>query len=183
MTGSSRLFAAGFSLVPIFLSGCAATSSPVRVDKGDTDLAKCRAFDWLSPSKEAASFTEQRVRAAALRQLQEKGYTISSETPDCRVTYLLSSYERAKPRPSIGVGGVGGSGGVRAGIGVSLPIGGGDGRTGTFTIDVVDVAQNAQIWSGSIDASFESEELNEDEARAAVRIVLAEFPDRATPDR
>jgi hypothetical protein len=183
MNVSTRLFAAGFAIASIALGGCATTGSPVRVDKGETDLAKCRTFDWLSPSKEAASFTEQRVRAAALQRLQEKGYTVAAENPDCRVTYVLSSYERAKPKPSIGVGGVGGSGGVRGGIGVSLPIGKRNQRGGTFTIDVVDVAQNAQIWSGSIDASFDSEELNDDEAREAVRIVLAEFPDRTTPNQ
>jgi hypothetical protein len=185
MNVSTRLFAAAsFAIASLALSGCATTaSSPVRVDKGETDLAKCRTFDWLSPSKEAASFTEQRVRAAALKQLEEKGYTIASEKPDCRISYLLSSYERAKRKPSIGVGGVGGSGGVRGGIGVSLPIGKRNERSGTFTIDVIDVAQNAQIWSGSIDAGFSSEELNEDEAREAVRIVLAEFPDRSTPNQ
>jgi hypothetical protein len=188
MNVSTRLFAAaGFAIASIALGivvgGCATSGSPVRVDKGETDLTKCRTFDWLSPSKEAASFTEQRVRAAALQQLQEKGYTVASEKPDCRITYVLTSYERTKPKPSIGVGGVGGSGGVRGGIGVSLPIGRRNERSGTFTIDVVDVAQNAQIWSGSVDAGFASEELNEDEAREAVRIVLAEFPDRTTPNK
>jgi hypothetical protein len=184
MNVSSRLNTAlGVAVMLMALGGCATTGSPVRVDKGDTDLAKCRTFDWLQASSEAASFTEQRVRAAALKQLEEKGYTIASEKPDCRIAYVLSSYERSKPRPRVGVGGAGGSGGVRGGIGVSLPIGRRDGRAGTFTLDVVDVAQNAQIWSGSIDASFGHEELSEDEAREAVRIVLAEFPDRTTPNQ
>ncbi|MGH8184935.1 MAG: DUF4136 domain-containing protein [Steroidobacteraceae bacterium] len=181
---SSRLYtAAGFAVMLIALGGCATTASPVRVDKGDADLAKCRTFDWLPASGEAASFTEQRVRTAALQQLQEKGYTVASEKPDCRIAYVLSSYERSKSKPSIGVGGVGGSGGVRGGIGVSVPIGRRNERAGTFTLDVVDVAQNAQIWSGSIDASFGHEELSEDEAREAVRIVLAELPDRTTPNQ
>lgn len=182
MNVSTRLFTAtGFAAALIALGGCAATSSPVRVDKGDTDLAKCRTFDWLPASSEAASFTEQRVRAATLQQLQEKGYAITSEKPDCRITYVLSTDEQAKRKPSIGVGAGGGSRGVGGGVGVSLPIGR-RARSGTFTLDVVDVAQNAQIWSGALDADFRNEELNEDEAREAVRIVLAEFPDR-TPNQ
>lgn len=184
MNVSSRLYtAAGFAIVLIAFGGCATTASPVRVDKGDTDLSKCRTFDWLQASSEAASFTEQRVRAAALQQLQEKGYTITSEKPDCRITYVLSTFEQAKRKPSVGVGAGGGSRGVGGGVGVSLPIGRRHERSGTFTLDVVDVAQNAQVWSGAIDASFRNEELNEDEAREAVRIVLAEFPDRTTPNQ
>ena len=48
---------------------------------------------------------------------------------------------------------------------------------------VVDVAQNAQIWSGSFDAAFSAGELSEEEARDAVQEVLARFPDRASADR
>jgi Domain of unknown function (DUF4136) len=184
MKVSSKPFTATWVvIVLIALGGCATPGSPVRVDKGESDLGKCRTFDWLQTSKEAASFTEQRVRAAALQQLQEKGYTISSEKPDCRITYVLSSYDQEKRKPRVGVGAGGGSGGVRGGIGVSLPIGKSKERTGTFTLDVVDVAQNAQIWSGAVDTSFGSEELSEDEAREAVRVVLAEFPDRTTPNQ
>lgn len=165
------------------LSACATPGSAVRVDKADTDLSKCRTFDWHPASSDAASFTEQRVRAEALKQLQEKGYALSTDKPDCRITYVLSTQERPKPKPSVGVGAGGGSGGVRGGIGVSLPIGRKKEQAGTFTLDVIDVAQNAQIWSGSIDAVFRSGELTEDEAREAVREILAEFPGRASPNQ
>lgn len=165
------------------LSGCAAPTSAVRVDKGGTDVAKCRTFDWHPASSDAASFTEQRVRAEALKQLQAKGYSLDTEKPDCRVTYVLSLQEREKSKPRIGVGAGGGSGGVGGGIGVSLPIGRKKEQVGTFTLDIVDVAQKAQIWSGSFDAAFSSGELSEEEARDAVQEVLAKFPDRASADR
>lgn len=161
------------------LTGCATPGPDVRVDKGDTDLAKCRTFDWHPASSDAASFTEQRVRAAALKQLQEKGYSLATEKPDCRVTYVLSTEERPKPKPRVGVGAGGGSGGVRGGIGVSLPIGGHKTQIGTFTLDVVDVAQNAQIWSGTVDVSYRAGEMTEEDVAEAVRVILAEFPDRA----
>jgi hypothetical protein len=162
------------------LAGCATTtSSDVRVDKGDTDLAKCRTFDWHPASSDAASFTEQRVKAAALKRLQEKGYTLSTDKPDCRITYVLATQDRPKPKPSVGVGAGGGSGGVRGGIGVSLPIGRHKEQVGTFTLDVVDVAQNAQIWSGSVDVAYQAGEVSEEDAADAVQVILAKYPDRA----
>lgn len=161
------------------LSGCATPRSEVRVDKADTGLSKCRTFDWRPVSSDAASFTDQRVRAAALKRLEEKGYTLATDKPDCQVTYVLSTQDRPKPKPSVGVGAGGGSGGVHGGIGVSLPIGGHKQQVGTFTLDVVDVAQNAQIWSGSLDVAIKASEISGEEADEAVRLILAEFPDRA----
>jgi hypothetical protein len=167
------------SVALLALAGCATPSSDVRVDKGDSDLSKCRTFDWHPASADAASFTEQRVRAAALKQLEEKGYTLSPDKPDCRITYVLDTQERPKPKPSIGVGAGGGSRGVGGGIGVSLPIGGHKAQVGSFTLDVVDVAQNAQIWSGTVDVTYRAGEVSEEDAAASVRVILAEFPDRA----
>jgi hypothetical protein len=174
----NRILFAGMSAVLMTLTGCATPGPAVRVDKGDTDLAKCRTFDWHSASTDAASLTEQRVRATALKQLEEKGYSLSTDKPDCRIAYVLSTQDRQKPKPSVGVGVGGGSGGVHGGIGVGLPIGRHKEQIGTFTLDVVDVAQNAQIWSGSVEVGIRGRELGDEEADQAVRVILAEFPDR-----
>lgn len=175
----NRILLACVSVAVLALAGCATPSSDVRVDKADADLSKCRTFDWHPAATDAASFTEQRVRAAALKQLQEKGYTLSTDNPDCRITYVLSTQDRPKPKPKVGVGAGGGSGGMRGGIGVSLPIGGHKQQIGTFTLDVVDVAQKAQIWSGTVDVSYRAGEVSEEDATEAVRVILAEFPDHA----
>ncbi|HEY7641815.1 MAG TPA: DUF4136 domain-containing protein [Steroidobacteraceae bacterium] len=166
--------------VLLALSGCATERAEVRVDKADTDLSKCRTFDWRPISTDAASFTDQRVRAAALKRLEEKGYALSTDKPDCQVTYVLSTEERPKPKPSVGVGVGGGSGGARGGIGVSLPIGRHKEQVGTFTLDIVDVAQNAQIWSGAVDVGIQGKQISDEEADEAVRVILAKFPDRAS---
>ncbi len=160
------------------VAGCASTGSPVRVDKADTDVGKCQSFDWLAPTKEAASLTDQRVRAAALAEIERKGYTLSTENPDCRITYQLSTFERPVAKPRVGAGVGGGSGGIGGGIGVSLPVGKRDRHGGTLTIDIVDVDSNSQIWSGALDASFAAAELSEDEAREGVARILKEFPSR-----
>lgn len=183
MSKHIRFLTASACVAVLGLSACATTSSTVRVDKGETDLSKCQTFDWLPASGDAASFTEQRVRSEVLAQLQAKGYTQSTDKPDCRITYALSTQERPKSKPSVGVGAGGGSGGIGGGIGVSLPIGRTNEHSGTFALDVFDVAKKEQIWSGALDTSFAGAELTEDEARNVIRKVLAEFPDRATPNQ
>lgn len=163
------------------LSGCATQSSEVRVDKAtNTDMSKCRTFAWRPVSTDAASFTDQRVQQAALKRLEEKGYTLANDKPDCQITYVLSTQDRPKPKPSVGVGAGGGSGGVRGGIGVSLPIGRHKEQVGTFTLDVVDAAQNAQIWSGTVDVAIQAKQISDEEADKAVRLILEKFPDRAS---
>jgi hypothetical protein len=162
------------------LAACASTSA-VRVDKSETvDVSKCQTFAWQPATQDAASFTEQRVRTAVMRQLEAKGYKQASEKPDCRITYLLSIHELPKQKPRVGVGAGAGSGGVGGGIGVSIPIGKRNEHAGEFTLDIVDVASNSQIWSGSLDAAFEAAELSEEEAEQAVAAVLAQLPDPAS---
>lgn len=160
----------------VALAACAASASKVSVQQADTDLAACRTFDWLTVRDEAASLNEQRVRAAAMRQLQDKGYALSPDRPDCRITYVLSFREQASSKPRVAVGAGGGSRGIGGGIGISVPISRKDRQSATFTLDVIDVASNAQVWSGSLDTGFASRELTQEEADAAVGRILAEFP-------
>jgi hypothetical protein len=158
------------------LAACAASASKVRVQQAETDLATCRTFDWLKVRDEVASLNEQRVRAAAMRRLQDKGYALSPDRPDCRITYVLSFREQASSKPRVAVGAGGGSRGVGGGIGISVPISRKERQAATFTLDVIDVASNAQVWSGSLDASFANRELTQEEADAVVDQILAEFP-------
>ena len=174
---SKPIWGVGAALFALGLAGCSTNSSkPVRVQQAESGPPACHSFQWVSPTKEAASFTEQRVRDAALATLKEKGYEITPENADCRVSYVYSGSERAKPKPSVGVGAGGGSGGRYGGIGVSIPIGHRDEYSGTLTIDVIDTAKNAQVWSGSLDAAFSGAELTDEEAKAGVAKVLEEFP-------
>jgi hypothetical protein len=160
------------------LAACAATGSAVRVDKAETGLPNCRTFAWNPSAGEAVSLAEQRIRSQVMQTLQAKGYTESADKPDCRISYHLSSAGiQRRSGPSVGVGAGGGSGGIGGGIGISLPIGK-KGRPGTFTLDVIDASQNAQVWSGSVDSSFKSPEPNEAESQALIAKVLKEYPDR-----
>jgi hypothetical protein len=162
------------------LAGCASMQprSPVRVDMAETGLPSCKTFAWNPTAQQPASLTEQRMQREIMAQLKEKGYSESKDKADCRVSYVLDVHEVPRGKPNVGVGAGGGSGGIGGGIGVSLPIGKRNQQSGTFTIDVIDAAKNAQVWSGSLDASFAKAELNDDEAREVVAKVLERFPDR-----
>ena len=176
---NTALSSSGLILGLALLAGCTATApSKVRVDMAESGLPKCQSFEWLPTPQQPASFTEQRVKSQVMAQLKQKGYTEVTEKGDCRVTYVLDVHERPKNKPSVGVGAGGGSGGIGGGIGVSLPIGKRNEQAGTFTLDIVDAAKNAQVWSGSLDATFVKAELNEDEAREVVAKVLEKYPDR-----
>lgn len=162
------------------LVGCASTArSPVRVQSAGESQPACNSFSWLATQQQPASLTDQRVQATVMSQLQTKGYT-ASEQADCRITYILRLQEGGRSGPSVGVGAGGGSGGVGGGIGVSLPLGGRK-QAGTFTLDVVDAARNAQVWSGALDVAFSKDEPTEREIADAVGKVLAKYPDRGTP--
>lgn len=165
--------------VTIALVGCASSTSKVRVDKGDASLTNCQTFGWIEPSTQAASFTDQRVKAATFAALSDKGYTQVTDKPDCKIAYSLSSSDRPKAKPGVGVGVGGGSGGLGGGIGISLPLGKKHEGAGTFTLDIVDSARNAQIWSGSVDAEFKGAEPSAEESAAIVKKILAEFPNRS----
>lgn len=163
------------------LAGCASmkSQSDVRVDMAETGLPRCQSFTWLPAAQQPASLTEQRIQREVMAKLKDKGYgETDKDKADCRVTYVLDVHEVPKSKPSVGVGAGGGSGGIGGGIGVSLPIGKRNQQSGTFTLDVVDAARNAQVWSGSIDAGFAKAEPNEDEVRSVVAKVLDRFPDR-----
>ncbi len=163
------------------MAGCATSSAPaVRVDSIEGALPNCQTFAWNpSPGTDAASFTDQRVQGVVMQTLEKKGYTQSPDKPDCRIAYHLTTHQNAQSKPRVGVGMGGGSGGVGGGVGISLPIGNKKkAQSGTFTLDIIDASKNAQVWSGSIDAGFDSAELSDADATAVVEQVLAKYPDR-----
>lgn len=158
------------------LIACATSTEQVRVDQAEGGLPACRTFAWHATPGDAASFTDQRVRTAVMQQLKTKGYQEVDDKADCRIAYRLTTREIPKTKPGVGVGVGGGSRGVGGGIGVTLPIGRKSGFTGTFTLDVIDAAKNAQVWSGSLDTELEGSEVTEAEAADLAEQVLGRYP-------
>lgn len=160
------------------LAACSPTPTKVHVDKdAAADFGVCRKFGWLTPqAKSPSTLSEQRIRTEAYAALKSKGYAIDEAHPDCRVSYELDVRETPKSKPGVGVGVGGGTGGIGGGIGISLPIGKKGRQTATLTLDVLDEARKAQIWSGSVDGKASGKELSTDEAHALVREILNEYP-------
>jgi hypothetical protein len=166
----------------IVLAACASRASQVRVDQAAGGLPNCRTFAWHAAPGDTASFSDQRVKAAVMSELKSKGYEESADKADCKIAYHLTTREIPKAKPGVGVGVGGGSGGVGGGIGISLPIGKKSGFTGTFTLDVIDAAKNAQVWSGAIDAELATADISDEEAGALANDVLSAYPDKKDAD-
>lgn len=168
------------SILPIALAGglaaCATPTDRVRVDQAEGGLPHCRTFAWHAAPGDVTSLTDQRVKSAVMAKLKDKGYQEVADKPDCRIAYHLTTREIPKSKPGVGVGVGGGSGGIGGGIGVSLPIGRKSGFTGTFTLDVIDNAKNAQVWSGSLDAQLAAADISEGEAQDLAAEVLSAYP-------
>ncbi len=188
---SSLAFAIAFLL-------CFACASPpkVRVDKdSSTNFAAYKTFSWLAtqqpaaapevkpiPGQEAApapvnTLAENRVRNAVIAALQAKGYTLNEANPDFRVSYSLNVYEKQKDSGMrIGVGAGGGGGNMSGGVGMSIPVGKTKNTMGTMTIDIIDAARNAQVWTGSYEQKVESEGVSEETTNKIVTTILERFP-------
>jgi hypothetical protein len=166
----------GYTVAMIVLAACATPEQRVRVDQAEGGLPNCRTFAWHPIPGDIASFTDQRVKVAVMEQLKAKGYAETAENPDCRIAYQLTTNEVPRRKPGVGVGVGGGSRGVGGGIGITLPIGRKSGYTGTFTLDVIEAAKNAQVWRGSVDVGLETAEVSESEAQQLAEEVLGKYP-------
>jgi Domain of unknown function (DUF4136) len=185
------------------LAFCVACASPpkVRVDKdAAVNFAAYKTFAWLSipsaPPKEtpkpiagkeevkapasdpqANSIMETRVRAAVVSSLQAKGYSPSETNPDFKVSYTLNVYERPKESGMrIGLGAGGGTGRVGGGVGLSIPIGKRTNTVGTMTIDIIDTARNAQVWTGTYEDLVATENVDDAAVANLVNTILNRFP-------
>lgn len=164
------------------LSGCANTAPKVRVDK-DTkaDFARYSAYWWLQPDKEpATSLAAQRVRTAVNTVMQRKGYVENEPNPDIRVSYRVATFERPKDSGMrVGLGAGGGSGRMGGGVGLSIPVGKKKVMyVAALTLDIIDAARNAQVWTGSYESEIETAELGEADAYRMVNEILSKYADR-----
>lgn len=167
---------ASLLLAGLLLAGCA--SAPRLYVQSAPEPASCSRFAWFMPADQPETFVDQRMRAEVMQALAGKGYEVAGEDPDCLVAYRLVTETRYRPGPSVGIGMGGGSGRVGGGVGVNVPVGESSSASGRLSLDVIDAARNAQVWSGTLERATRSAEPGEEEIRAAVTQILAAFPDR-----
>jgi hypothetical protein len=166
------------------LSACA-SAPKVRVDQdANTNFAAYKTFGWfVMEKKEGAqpldSLQSQRVRAAVLSAMQAKGYELDEANPNFKISYVLHVYERPKESGMrIGVGAGGGSGNVGGGVGLSVPVGKRNESVAALTLDIVDAARNAQVWTAAYELPLKDKDLSDAEAKKLVDTVLAKYPVR-----
>jgi hypothetical protein len=195
MKSLSKTSGLAFVVATLLFTACASPPK-VRVDKdSSTNFAGYKTFGWLAtqktpsatepkpiPGQEPApaqvnTLLENRVHHAVVAALQAKGYSLNEANPDFRVSYSLNVYEKHKDSGMrIGVGAGGGGGNMSGGVGMSIPVGKTKDTMGTMTIDIVDAARNAQVWTGTYEQTVESEGLSDASANKIVTTILARFP-------
>jgi Domain of unknown function (DUF4136) len=189
MNATTKLIALALALT---LFACASPPK-VRVDKdSSTDFAAYKNFAWLGaqvppppvPGQPAGpaplelnSITENRMRAAVLTALQAKGYALNEASPDFRVSYVFNAYARKKDSGMrIGLGAGGGGGHMAGGVGLSIPVGKTQETMGAMTIDIIDAARNAQVWTGTYEQKVKEAGMSDEEATKLVATILSRFP-------
>jgi len=178
------------------LAGCASQPKVLSDYDKSADFAKYRTFGFVTQvgadSTEFKSLAVQTMQAAATRQMELRGYTLS-DTPDLVINFTGKIEEKADvesiPAPYYGPGwGYGGFYGA--------PYGGwGGGGTqvttrrynvGTLVMDVVDREKRQAVFQGSVSDVVTKEMMANREAAitGAVNRIFASYPfvaGRATP--
>jgi hypothetical protein len=178
------------------LAGCASQPKVLSDYDKSADFAKYRTFGFVTQvgadSTEFKSLAVQTMQAAATRQMEMRGYTLS-DTPDLVINFTGKIEEKADvesvPAPYYGPGwGYGGFYGA--------PYGGwGAGGTqvttrrynvGTLVMDVVDREKRQAVFQGSVSDVVTKEMMANREAAitGAVNRIFASYPfvaGRATP--
>ncbi len=180
---------ASFAAIFIALAVAACSSAPKpRVDQDSrADFSGYRTFGWLeskpADAKESptnvGTLMRQRVRSSLTSALQSKGLSLNEAQPDVRVSYVLNVYDRPKQSGMrIGLGAGGGSGNVGGGVGLSLPVGKRNESVAEMTIDVVEVARNAQVWTGTFESVIKEKDASDADVQKLVDTILAKYPAR-----
>jgi hypothetical protein len=166
------------------LLGCAssAPSKPDSMTAPGADIAGYKTFGWASAAAQApTTILDSNVHDAVRAQLLAKGYVETDTAPDFRVGFDVSAYDvkqKSSPvRIGIGVGSWGGN--VGAGVGTSVPVGGGNSATSEnrLTIRAVDSTSNKEVWIGTTTGDIK-QGLDERAVKRAVAGTMQTFPPR-----
>jgi hypothetical protein len=169
------------AFVLVCVTGCA---TPLTVDYDyDTtyDFTKLRTYDWLPspPSDQMEDMTEKRFQGALNTQLQAKGYSRSTESPD-----FLLSIEGIKKTVQKGSTAVGASISVPVGSHGSVALGGGKSKPrvkqeGELTVMITERASGTLLWKGIAAAEIipkQSPEEQQQKINAVIAELLKNFP-------
>jgi len=171
-------------IVVFILSLIAGCATPLVVDYDyDTayDFTKLKTYDWIPspPGSQIENMTEKRLTQAVNTQLQAKGYSQSSESPD-----FLISLQGIKKTVESGSTAVGASVGIPVGRAGTISVGGGKSKPrvkqeGTLTMDFLDRTTNTVIWQGTATAAIQPKSTPEEQQQRINQVIaelLIKFP-------
>jgi hypothetical protein len=145
-----------------------------------TDFASLKSYDWLPlPAEQKIDeLNEQRIRKAMDMQLQAKGLTMTSETPDFLIAIHLGKKDKVQVTDwGYGYGPGGSYWGGYSGYGGGLDVY--QYEEGTLIVDFVDPVSMNLIWRGSAKSEVGTEKTpqeREQKTTEAVQKILEKFP-------
>lgn len=163
----------------IILIGCASLKVSHDYDPG-IDFAALKTFDWIPMSGQAGAseLTLKKIVGAVNRQLNEKGFTMNSSSPDFLIGMQVS-----------GKTSYGGSLGLGASVGIPVgkgyvSVGGGkskarEKREGELVLDFINPESKSLIWRGTVSSTINphaSAAEQQDLINRAVSGMLEQFP-------
>lgn len=157
----------------VCLTGCASISVQDDYDP-QTDFSTLKTYEWAQTEKVSGmnDLDMSRVMDAVNGQLQTKGYSRQSDSPD----FLVSAHVAVKTAGKV------------AGTNVSINsdtvslsgrAGTGNTDTGVLTLDFSDPKSNTLIWQGSAKGALKAQKTPEKRAErisAVVSKILGQFP-------
>jgi hypothetical protein len=174
----------GFVLLGVVLAWAAGCATPLTVNYDyDTmyDFSKLKTFAWApsSPGDQMEEFAEKRFQGALTSQLQAKGFSPATESPD-----FLISVAGIKKTVESGRVGVGASVAVPVGSHGSVSLGGGKSKPktkqeGELSVLLTERASGKLLWKGMAAAEIkptQSPEEQQKQINAIVAELLKNFP-------
>jgi len=151
------------------------------------DLSRYRTYDYYDkPSTDRRGYmtiTTRNIEDAVDREMRQRGYVRSSSNPDLKINFHIANRDKVQSRPgaAVGVGYGWGGWGWRSYYGYDFLYGARDVETvteGMLTIDVVDRARNAMVWTGSASRTLDSKVLDQPRQAIdqAVKLIFDKFP-------
>jgi hypothetical protein len=171
----------------LLLAACASTPR-IQVDADPAaEFNRYRTFAFVSPlgtdRGEYGTLLSQRLKAAAQRELESRGYRLVEADPDLLVNFNVAVADRVEttPGPAFGMGYYGYRGGFYspwAGWGSNEVR---SYREGTLNVDLVDAARKQLVWEGLAVGRLSRQTTRDPQAAAdaAIGEIFARFPYRA----
>ena len=156
------------------MAGCSSLKTSFDFDKAKDyseyqTFALLRMNDQIRGAISRPSAVSRAIERELTAGLIDKGYVLDEDSADLQVTYILSVEELVsdyEPLPY-----------TARGSGAAMPIEAD--RRGTFSIDIIDAAENELVWRGTAtDAVEKNNPKAEENIRNVVNKLLEKFPSR-----